>query len=166
MTEYTGSWVLDPAGTTVTIAAKTFWGLSTVRGAFGTVTGQGTVAEGGTASGTVTIDASSVDTGNAQRDKHLKSDDFFSVAENPTISVIVASATRKGNTLKAAGTLEAGGHSQPVTFDAVITEATDSAVTLSTQLPVNYRELGMTWNRMGMLGPVATATVSARFTKA
>jgi hypothetical protein len=30
---------------------------------------------------------------------------------------------------------------------------------------VNYRELGMTWNRMGMLGPVATADITARFTK-
>jgi polyisoprenoid-binding protein YceI len=166
MTEYTGTWVLDPAGTTVTFTAKTFWGLSTVKGAFGTVAGQGTVAEDGTASGTVTIDANSVDTKNAQRDKHLKSADFLGGADRPTISVIVASATQDGSTLRASGTLEAGGHSQPVTFDATIAEATDSAVTLTAQLPVNYRELGMTWNRMGMLGPVATASVTARFTRA
>jgi polyisoprenoid-binding protein YceI len=166
MTEHTGSWVLDPAGSTATIAAKTFWGLMTVKGTFGALSGHGTVAEGGNASGTFVIDASSINTKNASRDKHLKSADFFNVEAHPSITFTVTTAVQDGDKLTGDGTLEAGGHAVAVSFVATITEATDSAITLAGHLPVNYRELGMTWNQMGMLGPVATADVTARFTKA
>jgi polyisoprenoid-binding protein YceI len=166
MTEQTGTWVLDPTGSSATIAAKTFWGLTTVKGSFGTMSGHGTVTEDGSAAGALVIDAGSLDTKNGSRDNHLKSADFFNVEAHPSITLTVTSASRDGDKLTGSGTLEAGGHSTPVSFAATITEATGSAVTLAAQLPVNYRELGMTWNRMGMLGPVATASVTARFTKA
>jgi polyisoprenoid-binding protein YceI len=166
MSEHTGTWVLDQAGSSATIAAKTFWGLMTVRGTFGALSGHGTVAEDGTASGTLVIDASSINTKNASRDKHLKSADFFDVEAHPSITLTVEAATQDGDKVTGSGTLEAAGHAAAVSFVAAITEDTDSSVTLAAQLPVNYRELGITWNQMGMLGPVATATVAARFTKA
>jgi len=166
MTEHTGSWVLDPTGSTATIAAKTFWGLMTVKGTFGALSGHGTLAEDGIASGALVIGASSIDTKNATRDTHLKSADFFNVEAHQSITLTVTKAAQEGDKLTGKGTLEAGGHRMPVSFAATITEATDGAVTLAAQLPVNYRELGMTWNRMGMLGPVATADVTARFIKA
>jgi len=166
MTEHTGTWVLDQAGSSATIAAKTFWGLMTVKGAFGALSGHGTVAEDGTASGALVIDASTINTKNASRDKHLKSADFFNVEAHPSITVTIETATQDGDKLTGNGTLEAGGRSTAVSFVAALSEDTDSAVTLTAQLPVNYRELGMTWNQMGMLGPVATANVTARFTKA
>jgi polyisoprenoid-binding protein YceI len=166
MTEHTGTWVLDPAGSSATFAAKTFWGLMTVKGRFGALSGHGTVVEDGSAAGALVIDASSVDTKNASRDKHLKSADFFNVESHPSITLTVTSATQDGDKLTGNGTLEAGGFSTPVSFVATITEATGGTVTLAAQLPVNYRELGITWNQMGMIGPVATTSVTARFTKA
>ena len=39
--------------------------------------GSGTVTPAGEVSGRIEIGAASVDTGNAKRDKHLRSDDFF-----------------------------------------------------------------------------------------
>lgn len=166
MTDHTGTWVLDPAGSTATFVAKAMWGLQTVKGTFGTLSGRGTVAADGTATGSLVIAASSVDTKNPRRDTHLKSADFFNAEAYPSITLTVTSATAHGGKLSGTATLSAAGSSEPVMFEAAISEDTASAVTLTAQLPVNYRELGMTWNRLGMMGGTANASVTARFTRA
>ena len=164
MTETSGTWTLDPAASSITFSAKSIWGLVPVKGTFGTLSGEGTIAEDGSATGTVTIDAGSVDTKNASRDKHLKSADFFNVEEHPTITVSIASATRDGDTLTCDGLLEAAGHSTAVSFPAAISEAADGSVALAVQLPVNFRELGITWGPVpGMIRPVAKMSVTATF---
>ena len=61
----------------MTLRSKSVWGLVPVKGAFREVTGHGTVTPAGEVSGRIEIGAASVDTGNAKRDKHLRSDDFF-----------------------------------------------------------------------------------------
>lgn len=61
-------------------------GASNFYGRFNGIEGEFKVVEGGTGSVSVTIDAASVDTANAQRDGHLKSPDFFSVEEFPQIT--------------------------------------------------------------------------------
>ena len=63
---------------------KTFWGLLTVRGHFDRFSGSYEVGPDG-ATIELTIDADSLDTGNANRDKHLRSTDFFRVAEHPQV---------------------------------------------------------------------------------
>jgi polyisoprenoid-binding protein YceI len=163
MTETSGTWTLDPAASSVTFSAKSMWGLATVKGTFGILSGEGTVAEDGSATGKVAVDAGSVNTRNSARDKHLKSADFLNVEEHPSITVTIASATRDGGTLNCDGLLEAAGHSTAVSFPVTISEAADGSVVLAAQLPVNFRELGMTWNRGGMIGPVAKASVSVTF---
>jgi polyisoprenoid-binding protein YceI len=162
MTETSGTWTLDPAASSVTFVAKSLWGLVTVKGAFGTVSGDGTIAEDGTGTGTIIIDAASVDTKNGRRDKHLKSPDFLNAGTHPSITVSVLSAMRDGSTLNCDGLLEAAGFSTGVSFSATISEASDGSVVLATQLPVNFRELGITWNRSG-INPVANTSVSATF---
>jgi polyisoprenoid-binding protein YceI len=162
MTETSGTWTLDPAASSVTFTAKSLWGLVTVKGTFGTLSGDGTVAEDGTATGKVVIDAGSVDTKNSTRDKHLKSADFFNVGEHPSITVTVASAMRDGDKLNCDGLLEAAGYETAVSFTATITEAADGSVALATQLPVNFHELGITWNRSG-IRPVAQTSVNVTF---
>ena len=79
----TGLWQLDPSATTVAVRQKTMWGLVTVKGAFTAVTGQGEVRADGSAVGTLTLRAASLDTGNAKRDTHLKSADFFDADNHP-----------------------------------------------------------------------------------
>jgi polyisoprenoid-binding protein YceI len=63
------------------------FGWSTQRGRFEKVTGK-IVLDRAAASGSVdvTIDATSVSTGIAKLDEHLKSEDFFNVAKYPTIT--------------------------------------------------------------------------------
>jgi polyisoprenoid-binding protein YceI len=166
MTDYTGNWVIDPASSSVGFVAKTLWGLMSVKGTFSAPSGQGTVAADGTASGTLTIDAGTVSTRNGGRDKHLKSAAFFNAEAHPQITVTISSATQDGSTLKASGTLQVAGHSADVAFDAAITAADDNGITLQATVPVNYRKLGMTWNQLGAMAPVATTSVTARFTRA
>ena len=58
----TGVWQLDQAASTVGISHKTMWGLVNVKGTFGTFNGQGEVRGDGSAVGTLTLDAASLDT--------------------------------------------------------------------------------------------------------
>ena len=66
-------WSADADRTSVDFAVKTFWGLLTVRGHFDRFSGSYEVGSDG-ARIELTIDADSLDTGNAKRDKHLALD--------------------------------------------------------------------------------------------
>ena len=78
--ELAGQWKLDPQASLVEFRVRHFWHAITVRGSFAEVSGQGTVDPDGTASGTLVIAAASLTTNNKQRDKHLRSADFFDAA--------------------------------------------------------------------------------------
>lgn len=161
----TGAWVVDPAGSTATFAAKTYWGLATVHGTFGGVSGSGTVAGDGTISGELVLDASKLDTKQSARDTHLRSKDFFNTEQYPGVILTVASAKQTGDSIEGTGTIEAAGKTQPLAFTARAAVG-DGSVTLTSEVSVDYRALGMTWNRLGMIGRVAKGSVTARFVRA
>src|SRR5215211_2859511 len=81
------TWRIDPSHSHVEFAVRHLM-ITTVRGRFGAV--QGTVvtddADPARAEVDVVIDASSIDTREAQRDTHLKSADFFDVEKHPNIT--------------------------------------------------------------------------------
>ena len=64
---------------------------------------EGTLELGATPRSTLTIDAASLDTGNARRDKHLRSEDFFDVEHHPQVRFTSTSATVEGDRLKVRG---------------------------------------------------------------
>ncbi len=67
----------------------------------------------------ITIDVNSIDTEEAQRDKHLKSPDFFDVEKFPTITFRSTSWESTGkNTYKLTGDLTMHGVTKPVILDA------------------------------------------------
>src|SRR4029077_796597 len=92
----TGRWVLDPAGSRADFYVRHFWGAITVHGWFDRMTGSGTVAPDGALTGSIAIAADSLDSGNGQRDRHLRSADFFDVTDHPEVIVTLASATPTG----------------------------------------------------------------------
>src|ERR1700722_12811863 len=59
----------------------------------GQVGGHGTITSEGDASGVITVKAESVDTKNPRRDKHLRSSDFFDVANHPDFTFTAQSVT-------------------------------------------------------------------------
>jgi len=71
----------------------------------------------------VTIDAASVDTRYADRDAHLASDDFFDVANNPSIAFESTSVNVTGeNTAEVTGDLTMLGTTNPVTLDVTLNQ--------------------------------------------
>lgn len=161
-----GRWILDPAGSTVRVRHKTFWGLVTVNGVFKGVSGEGEVAADGSARGTLTIDAASLDTQNAKRDEHLRSKDFLDTDHHPEIVFVVSGAVPGESAAVAVdGELTILGNPRPLSFTARLTEATADAVTLTAEVDVDRTRFGMTWNKLGMMPGAAAMTVTARFTR-
>jgi polyisoprenoid-binding protein YceI len=70
----------------------------------------------------ITVDAASVDTANADRDKHLTGNDFFSVKEYPTITFKSTSFTKKSEGVyTVAGKLSFHGKSKDITVEVADT---------------------------------------------
>lgn len=164
--DYAGAWQLDQAASAVTIRNKHTWGLATVNGAFAGLSGQGEVRPDGGVLGAVTLDAASLDTKNPQRDKHLRSADFFDVANHPEITFTVTGAElRADGTAKVAGQLAVRGTSKPYTLVARLTSADANTVELATEFIVDRAAFGMTWNRLGIIRGLTTVTATLRFTR-
>jgi polyisoprenoid-binding protein YceI len=160
------TWSLDPAHSSVSLRAKSMWGLVTVRGAFAEVAGQAEILPGGAARGRLELGAASLNTRNAKRDRHLASADFFNAAEHASIVADLASATRTGDRVSVQGTLTVAGQTRPLTFTATLADVTPAAFTLRAEgVVVDRADFGLTWNQMGMLTGPATVDVVARFTR-
>lgn len=101
------AWEIDPAHTTVGFSAR-HMGLSTVRGRFTEFDGSIEVDPGDitSATGRVEVDLASVETGNRDRDAHLRSADFFDVERFPKMVFVPRSVTPSGDdTFKVVGDL-------------------------------------------------------------
>ncbi|MEV0175647.1 YceI family protein [Streptomyces sp. NPDC050803] len=162
----TGLWQLDATATTVAVQHRTMWGLVNVKGAFGAVSGQGEVRPDGSAVGTVTLDAASLDTRNAKRDKHLRSADFFDVGNHPEITFAVRGAElRSDDAVHVEGQLTVRGISRPQSVTARLVGRDAAGLTLKTEFSVDRDQFGMGWNQLGMIRGLTTVTATLRFTR-
>ncbi len=108
-----------------------------------------------------TVEAASINTNNAKRDKHLRSDDFFDVEKNPALSFESTSGVTgmKGNRGKLAGNLTIHGVTKPVVFDVVFRgqgkDPWDNVrAGFSASLNINRKDYGLNWNQMLETGGV------------
>ena len=161
-----GRWRLDPAGSRADFFVKHFWGAVTVHGWFERLEAEGTITPDGDVTGRLTIEAASVQTKNGQRDRHLRSGDFFDVERHPQVAVEVTEATPgPEGTVTVRGALEAAGHRLPIQLP-VQAEVTADAVTLRGEVTVDRTQLGMTWSPLGMASKQARLSVTLRFVQA
>ena len=111
------SYTVDPAHTYPHFSISHL-GFSTMHGRFEKTSGTATLniaAKSGSVE--LTIDSASLSTGFAKRDEHLRSPDFFNVAEFPAITYKSTAINFKGNTPASVdGNLTIMGVSKPVTF--------------------------------------------------
>jgi len=115
----TSEWKIDPQHSSAQFSVR-HMAISTVRGAFSKVTGTILLDDSDITKSTVdvTIDASTVDTREPDRDKDLRSDKFFDVAHYPSITFkskrVQQVATGK---LKVTGDLTIRGTTKEVVLD-------------------------------------------------
>lgn len=111
-----GVWVLDPNHSAVTFKVRHL-GLSNVRGRFNSFTSQ--LRVGASLDDTAldaSIDITSIDTNQPERDAHLLSTDFFSADSHPTITFTSTSITGTGDAYQAVGSLTINGITLPATL--------------------------------------------------
>lgn len=92
----TGTWAIDPTHSSIGFTVRHLM-VSKVRGSFETFSGAIVVAEDGTPSVTAEIAVDSLNTGNAQRDEHVKSADFFDVEKYPTATFVSTGVRAEGD---------------------------------------------------------------------
>jgi polyisoprenoid-binding protein YceI len=108
----------------------------------------------------VVIDASSIDTGVADRDAHLRSADFFDVERYPDITFKSTSVTpTAADRLRVDGALTIKGVTRPVTLDVeILGQAKDpwgnERAAFSATTSIDRREFGLTWNQVLETGGV------------
>jgi polyisoprenoid-binding protein YceI len=112
-----GRWTIDPAHTDVGFTVRHL-GLSKVRGRFDDVSGTVEISDDVRAT---KIDASialaSVSTGNADRDGHLRSSDFFDADTNPTMTFVSTAVTGQADDYVLVGDLTINGVTRSVELD-------------------------------------------------
>lgn len=142
-----GTWTLDPAHTTVGFTVR-HAGISKVRGTFGDLEGTLVVGQGGDdLRFEATLQTASISTGNADRDGHLKSADFFDAETFPEIRFV--STEVSGDSLT--GELTIRDITKPVTLDfSYEGAATDPFGTyragFTGETTISRKEFGLTWN--------------------
>ena len=160
-----GTWTLDPAASSITVAVKHFWGLVTVRGIFTSATGHADVSADGAVTASVEVDAASINTKNNKRDQHLRSDRFFNVENHPTITFTTTDVTVVDDTtVRVSGVVTAGGADQTATFDATLA-AGDGRTTVDAEAVIDHKALGMTWSPLGMTKPTTLVTLALTYTR-
>lgn len=151
--ELKGTYTLDPAHSRVGFNVRHAM-IAKVRGRFAEVEATATIDGANPSASTmsVTIQANSIDTGDANRDAHLRSADFFEVDNHPTITFTgTGFEIVDDQTVEVTGDLTMRGHTQsvvvPFTFDG---EAVDpfgnQRIAFEGQVTVNRKDWGLNWN--------------------
>jgi polyisoprenoid-binding protein YceI len=111
-----GTWAIDPVHSSIGFSVRHLM-VSKVRGTFDQFSGVITVAEDGTASVSAEIDVNSINTGNEQRDAHLKAADFFHAEQYPTATFTSTGVRTEGNRYALDGEFTLKGVTKPITLD-------------------------------------------------
>jgi polyisoprenoid-binding protein YceI len=162
----TGVWELDPRRSSVEFRVKHFWGIVTVRGRFTKFQGVATIDGAGAISGSIRIDAASVDTRQPKRDAHLRSADFFDADHHPMISFSTGVVSPRGDDRVAVvGELTAAGRTRPIEFEARITDATAERLTAHAEITIDRTELKMTWSPLRTASPTVLVIVQGELVR-
>lgn len=176
--ELTGTWELDPSHTSVEFSARHMM-VATVRGRMDAKSGRLVIdpsADPERSSVEVEMDVASLDTGSADRDKHLRSPDFFDVERFPVIRFRSTSVEDEGDgTLTVKGDLTVRDTTKPVTLHTEVGGVIqdpwgNSRMGFSATAAVDRSEFGLTWNAAmeggGLIvGDRTKLTIDAEFIK-
>jgi polyisoprenoid-binding protein YceI len=151
--QLTGSYDFDPSHTRIGFVARHAM-VTKVRGSFKDVTGTLNIDGENPAESTATvgIKAASVDTGNADRDAHLRSSDFLQLEEYPEIAFVSTAISQTGDAeFGVTGDLTVKDVTKPVTI-ALEYEGTakdpfgNTRIGFTGSATISRKDFGITWN--------------------
>jgi polyisoprenoid-binding protein YceI len=153
LTELTGTYTLDPAHTRIGFVARHAM-VTKVRGSFDEFAGTAVLDGANPANSRVevTIEAASIDTRNAQRDEHLRGNDFLAMQEYPKITFASTGVRQAGETtFEVTGDLTIKGVTNSVTIPFEFEGAAkdpfgNERVGLEGSVTINRKDYGVTWN--------------------
>ena len=148
------TWAIDSSHSVVELAVKHMM-FSTVKGRFASVSGTIVLDETNLAASSVTaeIEATSIDTGEPQRDGHLRSADFLDVESFPTITFRSTDIVPQGRgRFIVVGDLTIRGVTQEVSLEAeLVGKGADpwggQRAGFAATTAINRKEFGLTWNQ-------------------
>jgi polyisoprenoid-binding protein YceI len=155
----TGTWTLDGSHSEVGFTVR-HAGISKVRGRFTDVSA--TVEVGETreqTKATAVIKTASFDSGDANRDGHVKSADFFDVEQFPEITFTSTSIESKGDDFDVTGDLTIKGVTKSVTIETefhgiAVDPFGNTRAGVSGETTISRKDFGLTWNAVLETGGV------------
>lgn len=152
LAELSGTYRIDPAHSELAFVTRHAM-VTKVRGTFSDFEGAATTGPGlQDAAIDVTIQVASVDTRSADRDEHLRGDDFFVTSHYPTMRFRSTSVTARGeSTLRVAGDLTIKAVTRPLTIDfsyqgSAVDPFGNERHGFEGAVRVNRKDFGLTWN--------------------
>lgn len=148
-----GTYAIDPTHSRIGFVARHAM-VTKVRGSFNQFEGAGYFDAENPANSrlTLTIQAASIDTRNADRDAHLRSNDFFDMETYPQITFTsTAVEPVDGDTYRVTGDLTIKGVTRPVAVDFQYTGAAvdpfgNQRLGFEGTTTVNRKDWGVSWN--------------------
>ena len=153
---YAADWKIDPAHTTVTFKVRHL-GVTWVRGEFQKVSGKVRYDRKNPAAAMadIVIEAASINTRNARRDNHLRTDDFLLVEKHPSITFKSRSVKNAGaDSLDLVGDLTIRGVTKEVVLKVVDISGEVKMprgmvkMGASATTRINRKEFGVKYNRL------------------
>lgn len=146
-----GTWTLDPTHSSVSFVARHMM-VSKVRGTFGDYSAEITIGDDPLQSSLrAEVQMASIDTGNADRDGHLRTNDFFDIENHPIMTLVATGFAPKGDDFVMSADLTIRGVTRSVDFDLSFEGAgtdpwggTRAGFTASTT--INRKDFGIEWN--------------------
>jgi len=148
-----GTYAIDPAHSRIGFVARHAM-VTKVRGSFDEFAGSGHWDAGDPAASSfqLTVKVASVDTRNADRDGHLRTNDFFDAEKFPEITFASTSVEPAGDdTFKVTGDLTIKDVTKPVTLDVeyggtAVDAFGNHRLGLEGSAVINRKDWGLTWN--------------------
>lgn len=148
----TRTFAIDKAHSEVTFQVRHL--VTKVRGRFSDFSGtiQFNEAQPEQSSVSLTIDAASIDTNTADRDQHLRSEDFFFVEQHPAITFVSSAITKRADgEFDVRGALTIRGVAKDITLPvSYLGEAKDpwgqAKAGFEAETTINRKEFGLVWN--------------------
>lgn len=170
-------WQLDTSHSSVEFAVKHMV-VATTRGRFHNFEVDADIDENNLpgSSAVVRIDAASLDSRDEKRDEHLRSADFFDVANHPKITFATTKIEPKGSNYRITGDLTIRGVTREVVLDGEVSGPVkdpwgNEKLGISASGKVNRKEFGLVWNMALEAGGVLVSddvkmSIEAELTKA